>query len=105
MRRFVVGDNTIDRYLGDSPRDLIGGNALNVAVQPAPAGHDVRYYGAAGPDGELVRRALKGMPDPAQLDDVATAEWVHIGMQPRSREVRQALLFHRVTLASISRRA
>jgi fructoselysine 6-kinase len=56
----VVGDNTIDRYLGARQQDYIGGNAVNVAVQLAERGVDVRYYGAVGPDrdGELVRAAL-----------------------------------------------
>jgi fructoselysine 6-kinase len=42
-----VGDNCIDRYLGDEEYDLPGGNALNVAVR---LGAD--YYGAVGDDDE-----------------------------------------------------
>ncbi|SFS00017.1 fructoselysine 6-kinase [Agrococcus baldri] len=47
----VVGDNTLDRYL-DEPEigDLIGGNALNVAVQLAMMGLRVGYFGAVGDD-------------------------------------------------------
>lgn len=47
----VVGDNTLDRYL-DEPAigDLIGGNALNVAVQLAMMGLRVGYFGAVGDD-------------------------------------------------------
>ncbi len=56
----VVGDNTIDRFL-DEPDlgDLIGGNALNVAVQLAMLGLRVAYFGAVGTDenAKLVRHA------------------------------------------------
>ncbi len=47
----VVGDNTIDRFL-DEPElgDLVGGNALNVAVQLAMLGFRVGYFGAVGTD-------------------------------------------------------
>jgi fructoselysine 6-kinase len=48
----VVGDNTIDRYVGSDGRDYVGGNAVNVAVQLAERGIDVRYFGAVGPDHE-----------------------------------------------------
>ncbi|KRE28219.1 PfkB family carbohydrate kinase [Agromyces sp. Soil535] len=131
----VVGDNTIDRFLGDDPHDLIGGNAVNVAVQLALAGHSVAYYGAVGPDddGQRVRTALeeKGVdihglvvrdgrtavteivrsatgerffaredfgvtaeyvPGPDHLDEIAGSDWVHIGMQPKSDDVRRGLL-------------
>jgi fructoselysine 6-kinase len=59
----VVGDNTIDRFLGVDPHDLVGGNAVNVAVQLAMAGHHVSYYGAVGPDrdGARIRQALSDM--------------------------------------------
>lgn len=56
----VVGDNTIDRFL-DEPElgDLIGGNALNVAVQLAMLGLHVGYFGAVGTDAnaDLIREA------------------------------------------------
>jgi fructoselysine 6-kinase len=42
-----VGDNCIDRYVGDEQYDLPGGNALNVAVHLA-----ADYYGAVGDDDE-----------------------------------------------------
>jgi fructoselysine 6-kinase len=42
-----VGDNCIDRYVGDEEYDLPGGNALNVAVRLA-----ADYYGAVGDDDE-----------------------------------------------------
>lgn len=56
----VVGDNTIDRYLGSGGRDYVGGNAVNVAVQLAERGFAVRYFGAVGPDpeGDRIRGAL-----------------------------------------------
>lgn len=58
----VVGDNTIDRFL-DEPAlgDLVGGNALNVAVQLAMMGLQVRYFGSVGDDAdaEVVRRAIE----------------------------------------------
>lgn len=56
----VVGDNTIDRFLDEpDPGDLVGGNALNVAVQLAMLGLKVGYFGAIGDDadGALVREA------------------------------------------------
>lgn len=57
----VVGDNTIDRYVGPRGRDYIGGNAVNVAVQLAERGIDVRYFGAVGsdPEGALVGQELE----------------------------------------------
>jgi fructoselysine 6-kinase len=51
----VVGDNTIDRYVGPEHRDYVGGNAVNVAVQLAERGIDVRYFGAVGQDPEGAR--------------------------------------------------
>lgn len=58
----VVGDNTIDRLL-DEPElgDLVGGNALNVAVQLAMLGLTVGYFGAVGTDSDadVVRDAAR----------------------------------------------
>ncbi len=42
-----VGDNCIDRYVGDEEYDLPGGNALNVAVRLR-----ADYFGAVGDDDE-----------------------------------------------------
>jgi sugar/nucleoside kinase (ribokinase family) len=55
----VVGDNTLDRFVDEPLGDLVGGNALNVAVQLAMFGHHVSYFGAVGDDadGALVREA------------------------------------------------
>jgi len=58
----VVGDNTIDRFLDDAERgDLVGGNALNVAVQLAMLGLRVGYFGAVGTDAnaDIVREAAR----------------------------------------------
>lgn len=57
----VVGDNTIDRYLGDGGTDLVGGNAVNVAVQLRRRREGIAYFGAVGPDadGEIVEEALR----------------------------------------------
>jgi fructoselysine 6-kinase len=65
LRVAVVGDNTIDRYLGASRAEYVGGNAVNVAVQlskhsdHADAGR-IGYFGAIGPDadGDVIARAL-----------------------------------------------
>jgi fructoselysine 6-kinase len=56
----VVGDNTIDRYLGLDNAEFVGGNALNVAVQLGLARRNVAYFGAIGADreGRLIREAL-----------------------------------------------
>jgi fructoselysine 6-kinase len=64
--RFViatVGDNTIDRYLGDESARYAGGNAYNVAAQLAGHGHGraVAYFGAIGADadGRTIARGLQ----------------------------------------------
>lgn len=56
----VIGDNTIDRYVGHEELDFVGGNAANVAAQLALSGESVRYYGAVGDDadGDYIRRGL-----------------------------------------------
>ena len=56
----VVGDNTIDSYVGRLERRLVGGNAVNCAVQLAARGLEVEYFGAVGDDepGGVVRRVL-----------------------------------------------
>jgi fructoselysine 6-kinase len=48
----AVGDNCIDRLSGAICADLIGGNAVNVAVQAARLGLRSAYAGAVGPKGE-----------------------------------------------------
>jgi fructoselysine 6-kinase len=66
LRAAIVGDNTIDRYLGPPVTEYVGGNAVNVAVQLSRVGHDagagaVGYFGAIGPDadGATIARALE----------------------------------------------
>jgi fructoselysine 6-kinase len=51
----TVGDNCIDRYLAPVDRVLVGGNAVNVAVNLKKAGHAVAYFGAVGDDEEGLR--------------------------------------------------
>ena len=63
----VVGDNTIDRYVGPNGRDYVGGNAVNVAVQLAERGIDVRYFGAVGAD-----------PEGARINDELVARGVNV---------------------------
>lgn len=48
----VVGDNTLDRFLDEDGLELVGGNALNVAVQLALMGVSTAYFGAVGTDPE-----------------------------------------------------
>ncbi len=64
MTRFrlaAVGDNCVDRFLPPLSQSLIGGNALNVAVQWARMGAEASYFGAIGPDaaGAATRAILK----------------------------------------------
>jgi fructoselysine 6-kinase len=56
----TVGDNCIDRFLPPVGDCLVGGNAVNVAVQLARLGRRVGYFGAVGDDAEgaAVRAAL-----------------------------------------------
>lgn len=57
----VVGDNTIDEYLGGDPGRFVGGNALNVGAQLVAAGIPTAYFGAVGPDaaGEAIARGIR----------------------------------------------
>ena len=56
----TVGDNCIDRYLAPVERSLVGGNAVNVAVNLVRLGHAAAYFGAVGDDeeGERTRAVL-----------------------------------------------
>ncbi|MDQ0322466.1 fructoselysine 6-kinase [Pararhizobium capsulatum DSM 1112] len=51
----VVGDNCVDRFQLPVGQSLIGGNAINVAVQLAMLGHAVFYFGAVGRDADGAR--------------------------------------------------
>ncbi|TPP04601.1 PfkB family carbohydrate kinase [Rhizobium glycinendophyticum] len=55
----IVGDNCIDRFR-PSGMSMIGGNAVNVAVQLALLGETAHYFGAVGldPDGRRTIEAL-----------------------------------------------
>jgi fructoselysine 6-kinase len=57
----AVGDNCIDRFLPPVGDSLVGGNAVNVAVQLAMLGRRVHYLGAVGGDkaGLVVRSCLE----------------------------------------------
>lgn len=70
----VVGDNTIDRFIDEDGLELVGGNALNVAVQLAMMGVEASYFGVVGTDPEAaaVRDAarLRGVG----LDGLVTME-------------------------------
>jgi fructoselysine 6-kinase len=56
----TYGDNCIDRYLSPRRMDLVGGNAVNVAVHLTSLGAKAIYVGAVGndPEGQKIRRAL-----------------------------------------------
>jgi fructoselysine 6-kinase len=56
-----VGDNCVDRYVGVVTGRYAGGNALNVAVRLALAGHASAYLGAVGndEDGRFILAALR----------------------------------------------
>lgn len=51
LRLAAAGDNCIDRFLTEGIA-RVGGNALNVAVHFARAGHDASYFGAVGDDAD-----------------------------------------------------
>lgn len=46
----AVGDNCIDRFTGVERFSLVGGNAVNVAVQLCRLGRAAAYFGAVGTD-------------------------------------------------------
>lgn len=71
----TVGDNCIDRYLPPMDRELVGGNAVNVAVNLQRLGYQAAYFGAVGDDaeGRRVRTVLAQLGvDLAALKVVAT---------------------------------
>ena len=51
-----VGDNCVDVYVDAGGVERVGGNALNVALELARAGHATAYFGAVGTDarGQMV---------------------------------------------------
>lgn len=50
LRFASVGDNCIDRFRPPLSQSLVGGNAVNVAVQLARLGQASSYFGAVGTD-------------------------------------------------------
>ncbi|MGR0221379.1 PfkB family carbohydrate kinase [Agromyces sp. ZXT2-6] len=135
----TVGDNTIDRYVGDESARYAGGNAYNVAAQLASRGGTVAYFGAVGADADartIARGLHRAGVDPAglvtlpgstavttirvdsgdrvfereefgvtadyfpsetQIERLAAARWVHIGMLPRAGELRAQLRWRRTS--------
>lgn len=61
FRFAVVGDNCVDLLGPPINRALVGGNAVNVAIQLALLGRKVFYFGAVGRDenGQRVEAALR----------------------------------------------
>lgn len=74
----AVGDNCIDRFEGGRGLDLVGGNAVNVAVQLSLLGNRVAYFGAIGDDedGQTIIRVLQSVgvcTDHVRIVDAVTA--------------------------------
>ena len=70
----TVGDNTIDRYVGDESARYAGGNAVNVAAQLAAHGSPVAYFGAVGADANartITRGLHRAGVDPVGLVTMA----------------------------------
>ena len=94
---FAVGDNCIDRLTGHAQAVLVGGNAVNVAVQGALAGLRTGYAGAVGPVGEAdsqrVRRALTDngvLVDWLERRDLPTSVTeLHVGADGDRRLLRE----------------
>lgn len=75
----TVGDNCIDRYLPPVDRDIVGGNALNVAAGLARRGRSVMYAGAVGNDADgrtVLAAALAQGIDVDHVDVVSEATGV-----------------------------
>lgn len=61
FRFAAVGDNCIDRFQPPVGQSLVGGNAVNVAIQLARLGKSAFYFGAVGSDADGERtRAMLG---------------------------------------------
>lgn len=56
----TVGDNCIDRFQPPVGVSVVGGNAVNVAVQLCRLGHPCAYFGAVAPD-EDGRRTIAAL--------------------------------------------
>ena len=69
LRFATVGDNCIDRFMPVG-QSLIGGNAVNVAVQLARLGHSSFYFGAVGNDRDGLRTRHALMTNNVRVDYV-----------------------------------
>ncbi|MER9656580.1 PfkB family carbohydrate kinase [Mesorhizobium sp. M0152] len=91
FRFATVGDNCIDRLGPPVNRRLVGGNAVNVAVQLARLGHKSFYFGAVGRDaeGRHTKAALTAngvSTEHLRLCDENTA-WTDIAVLPSGERV------------------
>jgi fructoselysine 6-kinase len=86
----VVGDNCIDRFR-PSGMSLIGGNAVNVAVQLALLGEASHYFGAVGldPDGARTIDALasRGVDVSSVQQKPGTTAYTDIDVLPSGERV------------------
>lgn len=74
FRFAAVGDNCIDRFRPPVGQSLVGGNAVNVAVQLARLGQAAFYFGAVGEDADGRRTLDLLAENGVRLD--------HAGMRP-----------------------
>jgi fructoselysine 6-kinase len=86
----VVGDNCIDRFR-PSGMSLIGGNAVNVAVQLALLGEVSHYFGAVGldPDGARTIDALaeRGVDVSSMQQKPGTTAYTDIDVLPSGERI------------------
>lgn len=68
----TVGDNCIDRFTGAERFSLVGGNAVNVAVQLCRLGRQAAYFGAVGTDAAGVRTIRVLSQNGVKIDHVRT---------------------------------
>lgn len=94
MTRFrlaAVGDNCVDRFLPPVSMSLIGGNALNVAVQWAGMGEEAFYFGAVGSDaaGAATRAAIlqNGVSDLYLVERPGITAYTYIQVLPSGERV------------------
>lgn len=72
----AVGDNCIDRFTGAERFSLVGGNALNVAVQLCRLGRKAAYFGAVGTDAAGVRTIRVLSQNGVDVDHVHTVSGI-----------------------------
>lgn len=70
FRFAAVGDNCIDRFRPPVSQSLVGGNAVNVAVQLAILGHEAHYFGAVGRDADGLRTRRLLAENGVRLDNL-----------------------------------